>query len=196
MAFLRAYMMGDPGLGSFFKKLKKKISLKNIAKVVMPVASVANSSFGRRIGAGFIPGGAGVAANALISSGMGSSIGSPGTLPPTVYGGDWKSALGSLGREAASRLLEQYTSGGAGPGMNVGPDFSRVKSGSSTTAPLGRKLTNAERAAMGMRRAPRMRATNVAALRRSIRRVKSFARIARQTIVLDKRVKLRKRGKR
>lgn len=180
MAFIRSYSRGDPGLGSWLKKA---------AKIVMPVASLAQSKMGRSIG-GMLPGGGILAkANTLLSAGglwKGKSrtelmSGATGLTLPIGFGQTFK--------QLGGKIL-----GGAAQGF---------AQGLAERAPTGVVVTDPQTgyeyidySGKARKKYRRMNVCNVKALRRSIRRVKGFSKIARESIVIASKVKAKKRGKR
>lgn len=162
---LRQMAAGDPGffskIGGFFKK-----AVKIAAPIVFPGIGGVASSFISAGGSG----------NKRVQEQMqAGGLALPRGLPP---------GAGGLLREGAKyggkALLRRFSQ--SGRSANVLPDFSGVKSGSSSTAPRARK------------RYRRMHVTNMKALTRAVRRVKGFSKIARTALVLEKRVKAPRKG--
>jgi len=77
------------------------------------------------------------------------------------------------------------------PGAMPGSGFGAIASGSNARYQRGPQFSGAG----GGRRRGRMNVANVRALRRSIRRVQGFKRLATSTITLTKAVRLKKRGR-
>jgi len=177
MAFIRSFSRGDPGLGSWLKKA---------AKIVMPVASLAQSKMGRQIG-GILPGGGLIAkANTLFGSGGMFQGKSRTDLMAAATGMMGGLNLGGSFKQIGGKILS-----GAAQGFAQGLS-SRAQTGVEVVDPVtGYTYVDYTR----KRRGRRMNVANVKALRRSIRRVKGFAKIARQSLVLEKKVRIKKRGR-
>lgn len=101
-------------------------------------------------------------------------------------GGVSKSAVKEAVEAGLGRVLKSPAARAGAIGAGVG----------AVAGAIGGRVSRAEREAMGMpRRYRRMNPGNVRALRRSMRRVNSFAKLARQTISFTHRVKMKKRGR-
>lgn len=160
-------MYGDPG---FFGGL-----LKGIGKVAKVAGKIGKA----------VPG-IGTAISAIeLGSGLGKALaGGPlkriGLPPGAIIGS------GSTGIVAP---------GSFGPGPRL-PQIPGTMPGGSPTAYGGGSGGRSRSGANGYRRYRRMNVGNVRALRRSMRRVEGFAKLARQTITFTKQVRMKKRRSR
>lgn len=184
MAFLRAYMAGDPGLGSFLKK-----GLKKLGKIATgPIGTVASFA---------IPGGAFLKGGALLAKlgKVGKVAGLAKRFGPGIKGGI--AALKGMSRTQLARLgvgagAAAAVGGAVGyraAGGGIGGEVALPGEMGELTFDPG---TGTYRPG---RRYRRMNVTNVRALRKAIRRVKGFAKIARTSLVLEKKVRIKKRSR-
>jgi len=178
VGFIRRYYRGDPGLGSWLKKA---------ARVAFPVASLANSKAGRSIGKGLLPGG-GIASGLLSSGGMWQGMSRTDLMnsATSTIAGRIGGAVKQIGGQILSTAARDFAT-----------KFTDVQTRPQTGVVVVDPVTGYEYVDYTKkRRGRRMNVTNVKALRRSIRRVKGFAKIARQSLVLEKKVKQPKKRSR
>jgi len=180
MGFIRSYYRGDPGLGSWLKKA---------AKIVMPAAAIANSKIGRSVGAGLLPGGglAGMGSKLISSGGMWQGMSRTDLMnsATSTVAGRFGGAIKNIGGKLLSNAARDFAT-----------KFTDVQTRPQTGVVVVDPVTGYEYVDYTKRRrGRRMNVANVKALRRSIRRVKGFAKIARQSLVLEKKVKLKKRSR-
>lgn len=187
MAYLRAYqaMAGDPG---FFKKLGK--GFKKFGKNVGRLAPLA---------AGMLPfPGAGIVAQTLggmqSSPGCGPMQGDPGL--GSFLGGIGRRVFSSnVGRTVAgvgARILP-VLAGGTPAGIIARTVLGGAAAGVASGA-LGRMFGGGGGGG-GARSYRRMNPTNPKALRRAMRRVEGFAKLAKSTMSFTQQHRLRKRGR-
>lgn len=164
MAFIREFGRGDPGIGSWLKKA---------AKIVMPASYLANSRHGMRVGVNLLPG-AGAVAAGVGRAGLLKAIGAKilGKIGPGMGGG----LMG------AGRAILQ------GAGSTIGAQAMQRLTG-QTGVTVTDPVTGYEYVDYTKKKRRRMNVANLYALRRSVRRVKGFAKIARQSLTLDKKFK-------
>lgn len=146
----------------------------SLGKIVKKVAGV---------GVGFIPGIGGVASKVVGLLGKKPMM--TGTLAGGAIGGSMGGPVGAgigglLGGQIAGLgTLEKYAKSKSGGG-----GFGDVQTGHSSTAPTYH------------RKRPHMQVTNTRALRRAMRRVEGFAKIAKKTISFTHRVKMKSKRRR
>jgi len=161
---------GDPGfLSSLWKGFKK------VAKIAAP----------------FIPGFGGLVVGAVAGTpGPGTSIVRPGNLPGTLGG--------AISFPGGVSISTAYTGGTMVPGQGRLPPFTATGPGVLPGGGRGGALmpSGYHFAKDGSGRLVRNRRMNVAnprALRKAMRRVQGFEKLARRTIQFTRRVKMKKR---
>lgn len=123
------------------------------------------------------------------------------------YRGDWKSFLGTVGKNIVGSLAESLTSSAGAMGAGAlqsalaGPSSGLTLSGALSQNPLARALSGgggggaaapAATAYGGRRRYRRMNPLNARALRRSMRRVHAFAKFARHTMTFTQHHRMKR----
>jgi hypothetical protein len=206
MAYLRAYRaraamgtVGDPGFGSWFKRatrVPKSIRKFQPGKALARLAPTALSvipGVGPVLGALVGGGGGSAAPEAALAAGgaspelmglimqlraLGIPVGDPGWMDVA------KSFFPKVG---------QFLTGGKSPvGRAILGGVASGIAGGAIGALLPGGGMRAPRGARGYRR---MNPGNVKALRRSMRRVESFAKLAKQTISFTHQTRMKKRGR-
>lgn len=94
------------------------------------------------------------------------------------------------------RVARETVSLGASFLPGVGGAAAKAVSAFGSTSPAMSSVVAQAMAGGGRRRYRRMNVTNVRALRRGMRRVQGFAKLARQTIGFTQRVKMKRRRRR
>lgn len=176
MAYLRTYqaLAGDPGL---FKRLRK-MRLPRAIRKFQPGRAAGGLA---RMGVGFVPGVGPVASALYGDPGLFGSIGRGlGRIAGRIGG----SAVG----KAAGRVLGGVVGGGAMGGI-PGAVIGGVAS-AGAGALIGRAFGGGGSSG---RRYRRINVANVKALNRAVRRVQGFSKLAKETIQLERQVRLKHR---
>jgi len=188
---------GDPGLFGSIGKLVGKVS-GVVTKIASPLRAIPGvGPILAKVVPKFIPGlglistaatVAGLASKGVSALRAGRAVGGMGSMLSMAQKGK---VIGSMG---AGRMLAAGAGGaaaGAGGAMlgspgGFGSMQRALESGRAAIDPQTGQLVRTGR------RYRRMRVTNMRALTRSLRRVKGFAKIARQVLVTEKRFKVKK----
>lgn len=200
-------MRGDPGLLGGLGKLVGKVS-GVVSKITSPIRAIPGvGPILARVAPKLIPGVglvstaatiAGLASKGVSALRAGRGVGGLGSMMSAAQRGKVIGS-GGAGRRALA-LGGGAAIGGAAVGLGPGGLGSMQRALQSGQAQLdpttGRLVSTRTGRFVGRRR--RMHVTNMRALNRAIRRVKGFAKVARASMTVDKRFKVKKgaRGKR
>ena len=183
---------GDPGLFGSIGKLVGKVS-GVVSKIASPLRAIPGvGPILAKVVPKFIPGLGlistaatigGLAGKAVGALKAGRSVGGFGSMLSATQKGK---VLGSMG---GGRMLAAGAGGAAAGGLGAGGFGSMQRALQSGRAAVDPETGQIVRTG---RRYRRMHVTNMRALTRSLRRVKGFAKIARQVLVTEKRFKVKK----